>query len=87
MIGPREFHPRPGATPYKDFLQPSTLSESAEIREGGCGFQTMKNQELTTAARLRPGDLISLQLTSWTDAEPQYGGINRSEFSDENLSS
>jgi hypothetical protein len=45
----------------------------------------MKNQQLTPAARLRPGDSVSLLLTSWTDAEPHYGGINRGELEDENL--
>ena len=45
----------------------------------------MKNHELTPAARLKPGDRISLLLTSWTDAERQYGGINRGELEDENL--
>ncbi len=45
----------------------------------------MKDQELTSAARLRPGDTVSLHLTSWTDAERQYGGINRSELEDESL--
>ncbi len=79
--------PRPGATPYKDFL---TAFHIVAIggdpgKEAVVYLQTMKDQELTSAARLRPGDTVSLHLTSWTDAEPQYGGINRSELEDESL--
>jgi hypothetical protein len=45
----------------------------------------MKDQQLTPAAHLRPGDSVSILLTSWADAEAQYGSINRSELEDENL--
>jgi hypothetical protein len=44
----------------------------------------MKNQQLTPAAHLRPGDSVSFLLTSWTEAA-QYGGINRGELENENL--
>ena len=79
--------PRPGTTPYKDFL---TAFHIVGIggdpgKEAIVYLQTMKDQELTSAARLRPGDTVSLHLISWTDAEPRYGSINRSELNDENL--
>ena len=79
--------PRPGSTPYKDFL---TAFHIVEIggdpgKEAVVYLQTMKDQELTSAARLRPGDAVSLELTSWIDAEPRYGATNRSELNDENL--
>jgi hypothetical protein len=79
--------PRPGTSPYKDYL---TAFHIAQI-EGGSGkeavvyMQTMKDQQLTSAAYLRPGDSVSLTLTSWAAAEPQYGGMNRGELEDENL--
>jgi alginate O-acetyltransferase complex protein AlgJ len=79
--------PRPGMTPYKDYLTAFHLAgiEGDSAKEAIVYLQTMKNQQLTPAARLRPGDSVSLLLTSWTDAEPQYGGINRGELEDENL--
>lgn len=79
--------PRPGTTPYKDFLTAFHIVGIGgdPAKEAIVYLQTMKDQELTLAARLRPGDAVSLQLTSWTDAEPQYGGINRSEIQDESL--
>ena len=79
--------PRPGTTPYKDFLTAFHLTKvSGEPARAAIVYlQTMKNQELTAAARLKPGDRISLLLTSWTDAELQYGAINRGELEDENL--
>jgi hypothetical protein len=79
--------PRPGTTPYKDFLTAFHIVAIGgdPAKEAVVYLQTMKDQELTSAARLRPGDAVSLQLTSWTDAEPRYGAINRSELNDENL--
>ena len=68
------------------------IRSSLETRSAVCALgkaivylQTMKNQQLTPAAHLRPGDSISLLLTGWTDAEAQYGGINRGELEGENL--
>ena len=79
--------PRPGTTPYKDFLTAFHIGEIGgdPAKEAVVYLQTMKDQELTSAARLRPGDAVSLELTSWTDAEPRYGAINRSELNDQNL--
>jgi hypothetical protein len=79
--------PRPGTTPYKDFLTAFHIVEIGgdPAKEAVVYLQTMKDQELTSAARLRPGDAVSLELTSWIDAEPRYGAINRSELNDENL--
>jgi hypothetical protein len=79
--------PRPGSTPYKDFLTAFHIVEIGgdPAKEAVVYLQTMKDQELTSAARLRPGDAVSLHLTSWTDAEPQFGSINRSELEDESL--
>jgi hypothetical protein len=79
--------PRPGTTPYKDYLTAFHLAgiEGDSAKEAIVYLQTMKNQQLTPAARLRRGDSVSLLLTSWADAEPQYGGTNRGELEDENL--
>ena len=79
--------PRPGATPYKDYLTAFHIAgiEGDSEKEAIVYLQTMNNHQLTPAAHLRPGDSISLLLTGWTDAEAQYGGINRGELEGENL--
>jgi SGNH hydrolase-like domain, acetyltransferase AlgX len=79
--------PRPGLTPYKDYLTAFHLTsiEGDSNREVVAYLLTMKDQQLTPAAQLRAGDAVSLLLTSWADAESQYGGINRSELEDEKL--
>jgi hypothetical protein len=79
--------PRPGTTPYKDYLTAIHLTniEGESAKEAVVYLQTMKDQQLTPAAHLRQGDAVSLLLTSWAAAEAQYGGINRGELEDENL--
>ena len=79
--------PRPGLTRYKDYLTAFHLTsiEGDSKREVVAYLLTMKDQQLTPAAQLRAGDTVSLLLTSWADAESQYGGINRSELEDEKL--
>jgi hypothetical protein len=81
------FLPRPGTTPYKDYITAFHIAglDGGSAREAVVYLLTMKDQQLTPAARLRPGDSVSFNLTSWADAEAQYGGINRSELEDENL--
>lgn len=79
--------PRPAETPYKDYLTAFQIGgipdESAT--EAIVYLPTMQDHQLTPAAKLRPGDDVVLILTSWADAEPQYGGINRGELENENL--
>jgi hypothetical protein len=45
----------------------------------------MKNNQWTSAARLRPGDRVCMQLRSWSDVADQLGGINRSEPEQDDL--
>jgi hypothetical protein len=79
--------PRPGLTPYKDYLTAFHLTgiEEDSKREAIVYLVTMKDQQLTPAAQLRKGDMVSLFLSSWADAESRYGGINRGELEDEKL--
>jgi alginate O-acetyltransferase complex protein AlgJ len=42
----------------------------------------MRDSVLTPAARLRPGDRVTLRLRSWSDVSDQYEKINRSEIDD-----
>ena len=42
----------------------------------------MRDNVLTAAARLRPGDRVTLRLRAWTDVSDRYEKINRSEIDD-----
>ena len=74
---------RAPATPYKTISRPF-ISPALKDSAKSVYLQTMKNQQLTPP-RVCVRDSVSLLLTSWTDAEAQYGGINRGELEDENL--
>jgi alginate O-acetyltransferase complex protein AlgJ len=42
----------------------------------------MRANALTPAARLRPGDRVTLRLRPWTAVSDRYEKINRSEIDD-----
>ena len=42
----------------------------------------MRDNVLTTAARFRPGDRVTLRLRPWADVADKYEKINRSEIDD-----
>ena len=79
--------PRPADTPYKDYLTAFQIGEISNetATEAIVYLPTMQDHQLTPAAKLQAGDEVALILTSWVDAEQQYGGINRGELEDENL--
>jgi alginate O-acetyltransferase complex protein AlgJ len=45
----------------------------------------MRDNVWTPAARLRPGERITLRLRPWAEVAPQYEQINRSEIDDPEL--
>jgi hypothetical protein len=82
--------PRPGIVPYKDHILALHLTDL--MAEGGRQEEhleslvylwSMRDNLLTPAARLRPGDHVTLRLRPWADVAEQYEKINRSEV--ENL--
>ncbi len=83
--------PLPGSVPYSDHIASVHLSD---IRSGNPSLNygqalvyihSMKNNQWTSAARLRPGDRVCMQLRSWSDVADQLGGINRSEPEQDDL--
>ncbi len=48
-------------------------------------MQSMRDNIWTSAARLRPGDKISLQLQAWADVATLYEGLKRSELDEPEL--
>lgn len=83
--------PRPGAVPYKDHVLTLRL---VEVECGAAGMtngqaviylQSMRNNAWTPAARLRPGDALTVRLRAWADVAARYDGINRTELDDPEL--
>ncbi len=81
--------PRPGSVPYKDHVLAFHLADlTIEGREEAPGLEavvyaeSMRDNVLTAAARLRPGDRVTLHLRPWADVSDRYEKINRSEIDD-----
>ncbi|HEV2805845.1 MAG TPA: hypothetical protein VGW57_13050 [Chthoniobacterales bacterium] len=81
--------PRPGTVPYKDHVLSLHLTYlTIEGREETAGLEaivyaeSMHDNTLTAAARLRPGDRVTLRLRPWSDVSDRYEKINRSEIDD-----
>jgi alginate O-acetyltransferase complex protein AlgJ len=81
--------PRPGSVPYKDHILAIHLTDlTIEGREENAALEavvyaeSMRDNVLTSAARLRPGDRATLLLRAWVDVSDHYEKINRSEIDD-----
>jgi alginate O-acetyltransferase complex protein AlgJ len=81
--------PRPGSVPYQDHILALHLSDlTIEGRDDTAGLEafvyaeSMRDNVLTPAARLRPGDRVTLRLTPWSAVSDRYEKINRSEIDD-----
>lgn len=81
--------PRPGSVPYQDHVLALHLTDlTIEGREENPGMEavvyaeSMRDNVLTSAARLRPGDRVRLRLRPWSDVSDRYEKINRSEIDD-----
>ncbi len=55
---------------------------SNEALESLVYLESMRDNVLTAAARLRPGDRVRLRLRAWADVSERYEKINRSEIDD-----
>lgn len=81
--------PRPGSVPYADHILALHLtdltpeaSDTSEGLEALVYIGSMRDNLLTRAARLRPGDRVTLRLRPWADVADKYEKINRSEIDD-----
>ncbi len=84
--------PRPGSVPYQDHITAVHLTEMAipgraesESLQSIVYLWSMRDNVWTPAARLRPGERITLRLRPWAEVAPQYEQINRSEIDDPEL--
>lgn len=83
--------PRPGSVPYRDNLvtlhmvdmtSDSGSLESSQALVYGWG---MRDNKLSSLSGVRPGDNLSLLLSSWEDVEGEYGSYRRTPLDDEML--
>lgn len=81
--------PHPGTVPYADHILALHLTDLAKADNASeAGLESlvymwsMRDNVLTAATRLRPGDQVTLRLRAWTDVADQYEKINRSEVGD-----
>jgi hypothetical protein len=81
--------PRPGTVPYQDHILALHLTDLAiegrpanEPLESLVYLESMHDNVLTAAARLRPGDRVKLRMRAWTDVSDRYEKTNRSEIDD-----
>lgn len=81
--------PRPGTVPYTDHILALHLTDLAvdgrssnEALESLVYLESMRDNVLTAAARLRPGNRVALRLRAWADVSERYEKINRSEIDD-----
>jgi len=73
--------PTPGTVPYRN----AVLSLHASDRKGReivIFSMGMKDNRLTAASRLKPGDTLTLRLIPWTTVQEKYGRLNRIELDD-----
>jgi alginate O-acetyltransferase complex protein AlgJ len=84
--------PIPGSVPYKDHVMTLHLLDIKGIdgklhdKEALVCAMSMKDNVWSKAAGLRPGSRIKLRILCWDDVENRYGGFNRSELDDDDLS-
>ncbi|MCX6992770.1 MAG: hypothetical protein NT011_06460 [Kiritimatiellaeota bacterium] len=83
--------PRPGTVPYKDHIVAAHIvdleTSQPAIRDGQAFvyLASMRDNVWTPAARLRPGDSVTMRLRPWSDVAPRYECINRTELPDDAL--
>jgi alginate O-acetyltransferase complex protein AlgJ len=86
--------PRPGTVPYKDHIEALHLIDVVPEDSRGAAAQhsqavvylwSMRDNEWTSAARLRPGERVKLRLRPWSDVSAQYEKFNRTELDDSAL--
>jgi alginate O-acetyltransferase complex protein AlgJ len=81
--------PRPGSVPYKDHILAVNLVDLTGVPPEQKGvdhalvyLMSMQDNVWTSAARLRPGDQITVSLQAWGDVSEKYDKLNRSELED-----
>lgn len=84
--------PIPNSVPYKDHIVSVHVTNLKDVNTGKAlgesvvYLSSMKDNVWTDAARLRNGQKVRLTLYDWNEHVNTYGGLNRSELQDDELS-
>ncbi len=74
--------PRPGTVPYRDHVAAVHLVDLPGAGEALVYMSSMRENQWTRAARLLPGQEVTVRLVPWADVADRYDGINRGELED-----
>ena len=74
--------PRAGTVPYKDHVMALHIVDIDGVTDALVYAWSMRDNVWTSAARVRPGDRISLRVRAWNDVAAQTEKYNRSELDD-----
>ena len=80
--------PQPGSVPYRDAITAVHLAEVEAVRGNAPGPEIvaylwgMRDNRWTDAARYQAGQVVTLDLTPWAQAQPTYGRFTRVELDD-----
>ncbi|MEP7014064.1 MAG: hypothetical protein ABI925_01355 [Verrucomicrobiota bacterium] len=84
--------PRPGTVPYRDHIVAlhfidiaSPAVAKSEQLQAVVYLWSMRGNVWTRAARLRPGDQVTLRLRRWSEVSDRYEKSNRTELDDSTL--
>jgi len=74
--------PNPGVVPYSEHFLTAHLVgiEGTDATEALVCAWSMRSQKLTPAARLRPGDRVTLRVRAWAEVSAEYEKFNHSEL-------
>lgn len=78
--------PRPGTVPYRDHVTAVHLAALEYDDAAVVGSQalvyllSMRDNQWTPAARLQPGDTVTVELRDWSDMAAHKAGLNRTEL-------
>ena len=92
LVSSVSISPRPGSVPYIDNIITLHLVDFSRTDDSNNELQQaliygwgMRGNKLTELAAVRPGDIITLNLSSWEDVEGKYGGFRRTSLADQML--
>ena len=80
--------PQPGSVPYRDAITAVHLAEIEAVRGTAPGPEIvvylwgMRDNHWTNAARYQAGQVVTLTLTTWAQAQASYGRFTRVELDD-----
>lgn len=80
--------PRPGSVPYRDAITSLHLGGIETLHGAAPGPELvvylwgMRDNRWTAAARYHPGQVVTLDLTPWAEAQQSYGRFTRVELDD-----